>query len=288
MKVTNIDLYKYFGWPKPNKYAKGILHGIFFDNELDDAELNKKRLHPMMLIIPGGSYAFVSQREGTPTCISFLKYGYNTFYLEYSVAPKNKYPTMLIEGMMAITYLYKKAKDIHSDPNKITVCGFSAGGHLAGMLCSLTKEERELFYPYDKCGAHLKGAILSYPVVKDEINGNSLNNLLGEDFPNKKAFNIVNRATKEFVPTYIWSTAEDDIVDPKENAERLHMKLDEFKVPNKYHLYPRGGHGLATGDINTYLANCPDIEIHKSISSWVEEASEFLNSVGAGLSDKKS
>lgn len=287
MKVTNIDLYKYFGWPKPNKYAKGILHGIFFDHELDDTELNKKRLHPMMLILPGGSYQFVSQREGVPTCISFLKYGYNTFYLEYSVAPKNKYPTMLIEGIMAITYLYKKAKDMYSDPNKISVCGYSAGGHLAGMLCSLTKEERELFYPYDKCGAHLKAAILSYPVVKDETAGHSLNNLLGEDFPNKKAFDLVNRADKSFVPTYMWATAEDTVVVPKDNAERLHNKLDELKVPNKYHLYPRGGHGLATGDINTYLSNDSIIDIRKEISSWVEEAAAFLDSVGAGLSDKK-
>lgn len=287
MKVTNIDLYKYFGWPKPNKYAKGILHGIFFDHDLDDAELNKKRLHPVMLILPGGEYTFVSQREATPTCISFLKYGYNTFYLEYSAAPKNKYPTMLIEGMMAITYLYKKAKDIYSDPNKITVCGFSAGGHLAGMLCSLTKEERELFYPYDKCGAHLKGAIFSYPVVSNDTAGHSLNNLLGEDYPNKKAFDIVNRANSSFPPSYIWTTAEDTTVDPKLNSDRLKAKLDELKVSNKYHVYPHGEHGLSTGDINTYLSSSKDKAVANSISSWVEKASEFLDSVGAGLSDKK-
>ena len=127
MKVTNIDLYKYFNWPKPNKATKGILHGIFFDKETDgDLEVNKKRLRPMMLIFPGGAYTSVSQREATPVCVSFLKYGFNCFYLEYSTAPKNRYPTMLIEAMMALTYLYKKAKDFYSDPNKITLCGFSA------------------------------------------------------------------------------------------------------------------------------------------------------------------
>lgn len=288
MKVTNIDLYKYFNWPKPNKAAKGILHGIFFDKETDgDCDVNKKRLRPMMLIFPGGSYSFVSQREGTPVCVSFLKYGFNCFYLEYSVAPKNRYPSMLIEAMMALTYLYKKAKDFHSDPNKIALCGFSAGGHLAGMLSSLSKEERELFYPLDKSGAHAKAAIFAYPALNEEDNAGTLNNLLGEEFPNKKEFSIINRATKDFLPSFIWATAEDDLVNPYTNAEALHKKLDALDIPNEFLLFPKGGHGLSTSDVNTEPSSLAYDELSNTVGTWVRKANDFLIQVDAALTDKK-
>ena len=288
MKVTNIDLYKYFNWPKPNKAAKGILHGIFFDKETDgDLEVNKKRLRPMMLIFPGGAYTSVSQREATPVCVSFLKYGFNCFYLEYSTAPKNRYPTMLIEAMMALTYLYKKAKDFYSDPNKITLCGFSAGGHLAGMLCSLQKEERELFYPLDKCGAHAKAAIFSYPALTEDTNGGTINNLLGEDFPNKAAFSIINRAREDFLPSFIWATKEDSCVNPYTNAEALKKKLDSYHVPNEFVLFPKGNHGLSTCDINTQASLNAYDELSDAVGTWVRKANDFLLEIGAGLTDKK-
>ncbi len=286
MKVTNIDLYKYFGWEKPNKTAKGILHGIFFDKETDgDLEINKKRLRPIMLIFPGGGYLSVSQKEGTPACVSFLRYGYNSFYLEYSNAPKNTYPTMLIEAMMALTYLYKKAKDFNSDPNKISVCGFSAGGHLAGLLATSSKEERELFYPLDKCGAHLNALVLAYPALNEEENAGTLDNLLGKTFPNKKAFSILNRIDSSFPPTYIWATSDDEIVNSKTNAEALKKLLDNKHIENECHIFPHGKHGLGTGDINTYSTKEKDIADRLSISSWVEEANDFLVKVGAGLKD---
>lgn len=288
MKVTNIDLYKYFNWPKPNKAAKGILHGIFFDKETDgDSDINKKRLRPMMLIFPGGSYSFVSQREGTPVCVSFLKYGFNCFYLEYSVAPKNHYPTMLIEAMMALTYLYKKAKDFHSDPHKITLCGFSAGGHLVGMLSSLTKEEKELFYPLEKCGAHAKAAIFAYPALNEEHNGGTLNCLLGEDYPNKAAFSIINRANEDFLPSFIWATAEDDIVNPYTNAEALKKKLDSLHISNEFVLFPKGWHGLSTCDINTDNSSNAYSELFNTVGTWIKKANDFLLKEGAGLTDKK-
>lgn len=285
MKVTNIDLYKYFGWPKPNKYAKGILHGIFFDHDLDDTEMCPKRLHPIMLVIPGGGYHFVSQREANPVALAFLRHGFNAFWLDYSIAPKNKYPTMLVEAMMALTYLYKKAESMHSDPEKITVSGFSAGGHLAGMLASLSEEEKQLFYPYGKCGAHLRSVVLGYPVVMDDTEGVSIRNLAGPEDPNPSRFCITNRDLSSFPPCFIWTTKEDTVVDPTTNAQALKDALDRNGVKCQLVLYPRGVHGLSTGDENTYLDHWEDINIRKEVFGWPELAVEFINSVGGGIKD---
>ena len=247
MKVTNIDLYKYFGWPKPNKYAKGILHGIFFDHELDDTEMCPKRLHPIMLVIPGGGYHFVSQREANPVALAFLRHGFNAFWLDYS--------------------------------------GFSAGGHLAGMLASLSEEEKQLFYPYGKCGAHLRSVVLGYPVVMDDTEGVSIRNLAGPEDPNPSRFCITNRDLSSFPPCFIWTTKEDTVVDPTTNAQALKDALDHNGVKCQLVLYPRGVHGLSTGDENTYLDHWKDINIRKEVFGWPELAVEFINSVGGGIKD---
>lgn len=281
MKVTNIDLYKYFGWDRPSKSAKGILHGIFFDEETD--EFDKKRVHPMMLIFPGGGYLQISHRESIPPCLAFLRYGYNCFYLEYSTAPKDRYPTQLIEAMMALTYLYKKAKDMNSDPNKIVACGFSAGAHLAGLLATATEVERGLFYPLDKCGAHLKGIIYSYPVVVENGCANSVDNLLGENHI-KKNYSLLNRLDGYDLPSFIWTGEKDTTVDPDENAKALHKELLKIKVPTELVLFPNADHGYSTGDVTTYSLKDSDIEKRKEVVSWVEKAAEFLMKNGAGLS----
>ncbi len=281
MKVTNIDLYKYFGWDKPSKSAKGILHGIFFDQETD--EVDKKRVHPMMLVFPGGGYLNISHKEATPPCLAFLQYGYNCFYLEYSNAPKDHYPTQLLEAMMALTYLYKKAKDLNSDPNKIVACGFSAGAHLAGLLATAQKEERDMFYPLDKCGAHLKGIIYSYPVVTENDSTNSIANLLGEHHI-KSNFSLLKRLDAYDLPSFIWAGEKDSLVDTNVHAKALYEAISKKKVPSELLLFPNADHGYSTGDVNTYSLKDGDITQRKEATSWVEQAAEFLAKNGAGLS----
>ncbi len=280
MKVTNIDLYKYFGWEKPNKSAKGILHGIFFDQDSD--EFDKKRLHPMMLVFPGGAYMQISHRESTPPCLAFLRYGFNTFYLEYSTAPKNTYPTQLVEAMMALTYLYKKAKDMNSDPNKIVACGFSAGGHLAGLLATASKEERDLFYPLDKCGAKLKGIIYSYPVVNENTGSNSVGNLLGEHHI-KSNFSLLNRLDEYNLPSFIWGGEKDNVVELESNGKALYEAIIKKSVPAEFLSFPNAKHGYSTGDVNTYSLKDADIKERKEVVSWVEKSAEFLNKNGVTL-----
>ena len=155
------------------------------------------------------------------------------------------------------------------------------------MLSSLQKEERELFYPLDKCGAHAKAAIFSYPALTEDTNGGSINNLLGEDFPNKAAFSIINRAREDFLPSFIWATKEDSCVNPYTNAEALKKKLDSYHVPNEFVLFPKGEHGLSTCDINTQTSLNAYDELSDTVGTWVRKANDFLLEIGTGLTDKK-
>jgi len=84
-------------------------------------EVNKDRLNPCILIIPGGAYANVSmQREGESMAFKYLSKGFSAFVLNYSVHPE-KYPQQLIEAAAAIKFIRNNAKKWNIDINKVVV-----------------------------------------------------------------------------------------------------------------------------------------------------------------------
>ena len=61
----------------------------------------EKKKRPCMVILPGGAYAFCSERESEPIALHFLPEGYNVFILTYSVAP-HRFPTQMREVAAAL------------------------------------------------------------------------------------------------------------------------------------------------------------------------------------------
>jgi acetyl esterase/lipase len=108
---------------------------------------NKRR--PAMVIFPGGGYEMTSDREAEPVALKFLSKGFNVVILRYSVAP-TKYPAALLELASTISYIRSKENQWNVDKDKIIVCGFSAGGHLAGTMGVLWKENFRV-HPIRNC-----------------------------------------------------------------------------------------------------------------------------------------
>lgn len=91
---------------------------------------------PAVVVVPGGGYDHVSPREGEPVALRLLAMGYQAFVLNYSVAPA-VYPLALQELARAVDTVRSHAAEYCVDPDRITVMGFSAGGHLVGLLGAL-------------------------------------------------------------------------------------------------------------------------------------------------------
>ncbi|MEG1875895.1 MAG: alpha/beta hydrolase, partial [Angelakisella sp.] len=89
-----------------------------------------------VLILPGGGYELTSPTEGEPVALAFVAAGVQAFVLDYSVAP-DVWPQAFLETAAAVAFLRKRAERYGFSPDKIAVCGFSAGGHLAGSLANL-------------------------------------------------------------------------------------------------------------------------------------------------------
>ena len=77
--------------------------------------------------------------------MQFLQAGYQTFVLEYTCAHTPEQAPLrwqpLIDAAGAILHIRKNAVQLHIDPAKVAVCGFSAGGHLAASTAILWDAE---------------------------------------------------------------------------------------------------------------------------------------------------
>lgn len=88
---------------------------------------------PAIIVMPGGAYSFLSDTEAEPVALTFLKEGYNTFVLRYSVGDACTYPQILEEVSLAFWQVRSHAKEWYTNPEAIVVMGFSAGACLAAM-----------------------------------------------------------------------------------------------------------------------------------------------------------
>ena len=113
---------------------------------------------PLVLVVPGGGYTHVSAREGDPVALQFAAAGYHTAVLDYAICEKAKDYMPLRQLAEAIGLVRQHAAQWHILPEKIAVCGFSAGGHLA--LSSAV-----LDIPGEAAQPRPNAVILGYPVV---------------------------------------------------------------------------------------------------------------------------
>lgn len=201
-----------------------------------------------VIVLPGGGYQVNAKSEGEPTALAFLNAGIQAFLLEYSVAPV-RWPQQLLETASAIAWLRANASKYGVAPDKIAVCGFSAGGHLAGCAANLWDYaviEEKLGLTGEQ--ARPDAAILSYPVITMGEFGSQMtrSNLFGDALAMEET-SLENSVTDRNPPTFLWATYTDGSV-PVENSLMYANALRAHSVPFEMHIFNKGPHamGLAT------------------------------------------
>ena len=95
---------------------------------------------PFVIICPGGGYTFWAPREAECVATKMNAFGFNSAVLYYSLVPA-KHPKQLCELANAVKYVRENAGELNTYSDRIVVLGFSAGGHLAGLLGTLWSEK---------------------------------------------------------------------------------------------------------------------------------------------------
>ena len=219
-----------------------------------------KKVRPCMLVVPGGGYRYVSSTEADPVARTFYAAGYNVFVLAYTVnyldEPLKLQPLMDIAR--AVRIIRYHAEKCSVDPDKMAVCGFSAGAHLCASLCVHYSDISDPDPKYAPISARPDAAVLGYPVITsgEYAHKDSFTALLGADAGEKELeyMSLEKHVTDDMPPCFLWQTASDDSV-PVENSYLFAMACRKAGVPFAHHVFSEGIHGMsvATGE---WLEGC--------------------------------
>lgn len=225
-----------------------------------------------MLILPGGGYEVRSATEAEPVALSFLSEGIQCFVLDYSLAP-DVYPQQLLEAAAAISWI-RAHREVYGI-GKIAVCGFSAGGHLAGCLAnlwSLPVLSETLELPSEEFRPD--AAILGYPVINWTPDNMCFDNLFGRPLTEEEIsqFSLERSVTSQNPPTFLWATVTDEMV-PVQNAMDYAQALLNAGVSVELHLFYKGPHVTSVGTSESaYRRGC----LNPHVAHWTELCAEWL------------
>lgn len=266
----------------------------YVDFYLHDAQiswqLEKKR--PIVVVCPGGGYVNLAKKEADPIAFAFLNQGYHVAVLRYRTYLSNR--TIVNPRAHFLGYVHDLMETLHLihvyqnewfiEKGQVILCGFSAGGHLAGFLAEHWDDSQLLEKYYPKMNAEIfkpKAVILSYApsdftVLKVQENGlTKETNQLVKHAISELSFdtlNLTKHVRIDMPPVFLWQSSEDTIV-PIESTVNFYQALLAKKVPCEAHFYQRGIHGVGLAT-NSYAKYDQDVSPH--LESWFPLACLWL------------
>lgn len=210
---------------------------------------------PAVLICPGGGYAYCTDREAEPVALAFLNAGYNAFVLRYTVSTScpgaEVFDNALAEAEESLIYLHDHAEELHIDPDKIAVLGFSAGAHLTGALGTMGR-------------IRPAALLLGYGVyAADGV-------AMGVQMPN-----VLNHIDAQTPPSFLFATQGDRLV-PASNSLNFASHLAALHTPYEIHIFSYGDHGASLGTLNV---TAPRSYENPDLAHWFPMALRFLEHI---------
>lgn len=227
-----------------------------------------------LLVVPGGSYTFVSvANEGVEPASRMTARGFTVFVLTYRLPGEGwerRSDVPLQDAQRAIRVIRSQASHFKIDPDRVSVLGFSAGGHLAATLATRHMEQTYAGVDgADRLSARPFAAGLAYPVVTMRspwTHELSRQALLGDapadaQIERRSAELHVDGAT----PPVFTAHAVDDKAVPVENSLKLMDAMREAQRPVEAHFFQEGGHAFGVGYPNTSSGLWTDL-----FCAWLE------------------
>jgi acetyl esterase/lipase len=229
------------------------------------------------LVVPGGSYAFISvHNEGLQIAERLSALGLTVFVLTYRLPAEGwtaRADVPLQDAQRALRVIRARATHFGIDAGTVSVAGFSAGGHLAATLATRHHEQvYERQDAADDASACPFTTALVYPVITLQAPFThewSRRQLLGEqpseaDVERRSAELHVDRATP---PIFIVHAMDDGAV-PVENSLLMMDAMRAAKRPIEAHLLQEGGHGFGAGHADRVSGRWIDC-LHLWWSRWI-------------------
>ncbi|MDF7777165.1 alpha/beta hydrolase [Sphingomonas sp. AOB5] len=222
-----------------------------------------------VLVIGGGGYFRIQIGSAAkPIAERLMRRGITAIVLYYRL-PGDGWndDAPFQDGQRAMRMLRYGATRFGIDPARLGVIGFSAGGHLAGMLATRGGHD---FYPkrdaIDAQSAIPAFAGMIYPVVSLRApidTTRTFKELSGlPDFVN--AFSVEAQVGPATPPVFLAHAADDPIADV-EHSLRMFAAMRAARRPVEMHIFETGGHSFGVGKPGTLVAAWPRLFL-----TWLE------------------
>lgn len=248
-----------------------------------DVAFRRGKDTPLVLICPGGGYAFLSEREMEPVAMAWNFLGFHAAVLHYSTGRAALMPQPLLDVAMGVKWCREHAKRYHIRQNGILLCGFSAGGHVAAglgvhwdktwfqvlmegesqmwrpdglvlgyPLINIAETKRKLPYIEDFSMANHDVEEDCYVFAKDgeryidfmKLEYSYLFHKVDPDEEQMLRWSLDKQVSESTPPCFLWHTGQDNLVWAA-NSLKFAAALERYRVPYELHVFARGYHGLS-------------------------------------------
>lgn len=253
----------------------------FMLKELKDANGdNMKR--GLVIVIPGGAYKYCSDRESSPIAHRFNAANFHSVVLRYTVLPEklDLQTEFLIDQVRFVLDWAEEHKDeYHIDMTKVSVIGFSAGGHLASWASIRLHDRIEsclLVYGAIAFEGEQLEAFYAHEMEHNKENYSEEDLRIGQDMVRLFADAPIQAIHEQVPRTFLFTTMADTTV-PGIQSLQYASSLFMHGVPCELHAYQSGSHGLSLADDTT---SCHPEQNHPRVKTWMDLAISWLKEEG--------
>lgn len=209
-----------------------------------------------VLVCPGGGYNILAfNKEGTDVAEWLNTLGITGIVLKYRVPVREgreRHAAAWQDTQRAMSLVRHRARDWGLDPRRIGVLGFSAGGHLASLLCSGPQERTyDRVDEADDVELRPSFCLLIYPAY-----------IATKENTLAAPLSVTSKTPR----TFLVQTQDDGV--RVECSLVYYTALKNAKVPAEMHLYPSGGHGYGLRPSSA------------AVSTWPARAETWIRSLG--------
>jgi acetyl esterase/lipase len=232
--------------------------------------------HTAVVVCPGGGYRSLAYpKEGTQIAEWLNIRGITAFVLTYRLTPRYHYPEPILDGYRSVRWVRSHAAEYHVAPDRIGMWGFSAGGHLVGMVGTQFDDGNpEAADPIDRVSDRPDFVISSYGGLTLQAgiakSGAMANLFVNPPSPEER--NSISpdlHVTPRTPPFFLYATTPDQSV-PVLSAVVFYTALVKAGVPAEMHIFQTGPYGTALGQSNPELAEWPTLlENWLRINGWI-------------------
>lgn len=217
---------------------------------------NVQEATPAVVICPGGAHHILAyDLEGTEVAEWLNSIGVTGIVLKYRVPfrdPDKRWLAAVQDAQRAMSLVRSKAEEWKIDPNRIGICGFSAGGETAALTSLHKTRQYSAVDKVDESPCRPDFTLLIYPAYLVERGEVKLRDDVQVD--------------ASAPPMFLVHAFDDGV--SVQNSLQLAAALKEANVSTELHVFATGGHGYGLRPTD------------QAVTHWPQRAGQWLRERG--------